>query len=127
MPAWAPRLAFGAYVLVLLTATHWPTVDLGPAPPNTDKVLHIGAYAVWGALALASGLFGRWSAPSTLVRVGLAGTVFAAIDEATQSLPGVNRHASLSDWIADILGLALALAAAWVVSHWLARRRGAGS
>jgi VanZ family protein len=124
LPRWAPGAAFGAYVLVLLTATHWPTVDLGEAPPNTDKVLHIAAYGVWGVLALASGLFGHWAAPGTLLRVGLVGAAFAAVDEATQSLPGVNRHSSLTDWIADLFGLGLALGCSWVVWRWLRRRRG---
>lgn len=124
LPRWAPGAAFSAYALMLLTATHWPTVDLGEAPPNTDKVLHIAAYWVWGVLALASGLFGRWSSPGAMLRVAVAGAFFAAVDEATQSIPGVNRHASLADWIADILGLATALACCWGASGWRGGWRG---
>lgn len=104
-------VAFVCYLVVLTTATHWPKLDLGETPPSSDKALHLIAYGVWGLLAPLSGLFGPVRKPVTYAWVFAAGAIFAAVDEATQAIPGLRRHASLGDYIADILGLLLALGA----------------
>ena len=58
-------------------------------------------------------------------RVGIAASVLAAygaVDELTQELvPG--RHASLRDWLADMFGVLLALAACELSLALLKRRR----
>lgn len=121
----ARRLALPAYALALLAATHWPRVTLGDAPEGTDKVLHVVAYALWGGVAVWSGALGPAGAARTRWRVLVGGAAFGAIDEATQALPGLGRHASVLDFGADVLGLALALGAAWGFSVVVARARGA--
>ena len=111
--------AFAVYVIALVVGTHWPSLDLGEAPEGSDKWLHLVAYAGWAVLGAASGLFGAWWGWPTLARVVAAGAIFAAVDEATQGLPGINRHPGLGDWIADVLGLAIGAAA----MGWLGRGR----
>lgn len=114
--------AFLVYAVALVVGTHWPSLDLGESPAGSDKWLHLAAYAGWAMLGIASGLFGPWWATRTFARVVVIGAAVAALDEATQGLPGINRHPSLGDWAADLLGLLSGGAVAW----WFGRaRRGA--
>jgi len=75
-----------------------------------DKVVHAALFA---ALALT----GRWAGISRTVLVAVL-VLYAAVSEVVQGLIG--RDAAVGDWIADVLGVLLAL----VVWEWLARRSG---
>ncbi len=104
------RTCFVGYWIALAVATHWPQLDLGPAPFDFfDKALHVGAYAVWTWLLLLTGWLGPAGEGRTLWKVLLAAGFWAAVDEATQAIPGVNRSASALDWAADMAGAALAI------------------
>lgn len=100
-------IALVAYWLVLITATHIPKVPepLGFRP--SDKLVHLAAYAVLGALVgLVCSQYRRlrfWLAVVLLIVLAVHG----ALDEVTQPLVG--RHADVADWCADILGAALGL------------------
>lgn len=99
-----------AYTLTLVFATHYPEPEelLGPNPPS-DKTLHFLAYGVLGLLAAAVlAVSGRWSPRSVaLLATGLA--TFAVIDEVTQ--PWFGRSAEPLDWVYDLAGLAVGIAA----------------
>ncbi|MFM7138366.1 MAG: VanZ family protein [Planctomycetota bacterium] len=99
-----------AYTGLLVFATHYPRPEelLGPNPPS-DKTLHVLAYGALGLLATALlAVSGRWSArPIAVLATGLA--IFAAIDEATQ--PWFGRFAEPLDWVYDLVGLAVGIAA----------------
>jgi VanZ family protein len=83
-----------------------------PAPPGVDKIVHVLLFA---ALALS----GRWAGIGRGVLAGLL-VVYAAVSEVLQGLTPLNRSASVTDWLADVVGLLLGLAL-WEV---VARKRG---
>lgn len=112
-PSLLTRLVVGgwlAYWGVLLTVMHLPKVS----PPRValrlgDKVLHCAAYLVlallggWVALRLGRRVDTRW-----VVRWGLIYAAYGAADELLQPLSG--RTCQLGDWLADAIGVAVALA-----------------
>ena len=113
------RTALALYTLILITATHWPSLSFENAPiPRTDLWLHLFAFATLSTLAFASCLFQPTkNTPATLAVLLL----FAAIDESTQAIPILHRHTSLLDFLADCTGIFLGLALS-LGFHRLARR-----
>jgi len=73
-----------------------------------DKVVHFGLYAGLGrAFALGLARSGH-GARAAYLNAFVAGGLFAALDELHQLwIPG--REASVGDWLADVLGLAIAI------------------
>lgn len=113
-----------AYLVVLVTATHWPAEELMPAVGRADKLVHFLAYAVlaWLLAWAAEGRFRlRWA--GMLVLVWSVATVLGGIDELTQ--PPFNRTADVYDWLADGLGAAAAIAA--YAFYGACRRRAANA
>ncbi len=120
-------VCFWAYGLILLIATHAPArevqfivraADYGLIDP--DKLLHMAAYGVLGLLA-ALGYGGRW--PNTLsaaIALFALLAVWGFVDELTQPLFG--RLADVSDWVCDLIGGAIGLAAGFAASRWLTAR-----
>lgn len=77
----------------------------------SDKLAHLAAYALLGALVLraANGGLGRPVSPGAALFSFLLSTAYGASDEWHQSfVPG--RVASLEDLLADALGALLAIA-----------------
>jgi len=112
--------ATAAYVVVLVFATHYPKPQelLGPNAPS-DKTLHVMAY---GVLALLVGLTlvaaRRWTGAAIASAAG-GMAIFGALDEITQPLPWFRRAADPLDWLFDLGGIALGLAAiALAVAVW---------
>ena len=119
-------VCFWTYGLFLLIATHLPAenvefivraADYGLLDP--DKLLHMAAYGVLGLLA-ALAYSGRWR-PMTSAAITLFALLAAwgAVDEVTQPLFG--RLADPSDWVYDLIGGAIGLAAGFAASRWPAR------
>ena len=70
-----------------------PADDVPSSPPGVDKVVHLLLFA-----ALAAS--GRWAG----VRAGVLGVLlvaYAAVSEVVQSVPALDRSASVADWAAD--------------------------
>jgi len=120
-------VCFWAYGLILLIATHAPArdvqfivraADYGLLDP--DKLLHMAAYGVLGLLAaLAYG--GRWQTMSSAaVTLFVLIAAWGAVDEMTQPLFG--RLADASDWVYDLIGGGIGLAAGFAASRWLTAR-----
>ena len=118
-------VCFWAYGLFLMIATHAPAddvqfivraADYGLLDP--DKLLHMAAYGVLGLLAaLAYG--GRWQTTlSAAIALFVLLAVWGAADEVTQPLFG--RLADMNDWVCDLVGGAIGLAAGFAASRWLA-------
>lgn len=106
-PLW--RLAFAAYALLLLVATHVPSpVPLVAGGVSLDKLVHVAAYGVLGVLCLAwlrsTGAAVGW--PTRLAVLACL-TLFGAVDELTQPL--VNRVCDPLDGAADALGVGAAV------------------
>lgn len=96
-----------AYLLLLAGATHLPQVNMPPIGAS-DKLYHFVAYAALAVVVLAG-----WELtlgtlqPKHFFAVWLAGTLYGAIDEITQSPFG--RVSDASDWMADCLGVVIGL------------------
>jgi VanZ family protein len=92
--------------LVCFLGTHTPA-DRIPSTGLTDKTLHSFGYGILAGLFLLA----LWSRGVSWARRGAWSLAvllaYAAIDESTQLLVG--RDASIFDWLADALGVALAL------------------
>ena len=125
----APRLrrlngiALAVYWLALLTGTHWPHLP-SFGPENTDKVLHITAYAGLATLLTLYVLAGRKATWRKLGLVFLILAVAGGLDELTQ--PPFQRTADWYDWYADLVGISLGtMLGAWLsprVYAWFADR-----
>lgn len=111
------RLFLGAFVagtIALLTATHWPGLEVDGPIDRTDLVIHFGVFFVWTVLLALSGLAGR----SVLVLL-VAGVLFAAFDETTQPL--FNRTYDTLDLLADWAGVAAGSVFMRLAWPWLDR------
>lgn len=109
------RLAF-AVVLALSTV-----IALIPGPAGApsligwDKLDHLAAFA-----ALALFARGGWPRARRAVTAGLL-LAYGVVLEFAQSHPLVGRTASLSDIVADLIGIAIGFALAWT-GGWIARK-----
>lgn len=91
----------------LLILTHIPEKYMpdGLETFDLDKILHIMAYGMLTALMIMAIKSPRtWTLQLALFVILL---VLAIADETTQAF--VNRTASLADWLADIIGIIIAL------------------
>ena len=103
---WLPGLGWAALIVV---GTSIPAADVPQSPDGTDKVVHLLAYAVLGALLTRAAVV-EWprKRPAVLaVWLVAAMATFAALDELHQRfIPG--RFADSADWLADVTGATLA-------------------
>lgn len=106
------------YWALLFVATHLPQPLVeGTAPEGSDIALHLIAYGVLGVLlwrALPSS-WGLWGKVAVVLGVCAA---YGAVDELTQTLPGINRSGDVKDWLANLAGATLACVGCWA---WAAR------
>ena len=96
-----------AYCLFLMAATHIPQERMPESLGlfGIDKILHIVAYAILTVLfmrAVGTGRLLLYYIVTVAVILGIA-----AIDEYTQRY--VSRTCSVYDWLADVVGISLAL------------------
>ena len=112
-------LTWMVIIFALSAQEHPPQPDLGFS--WQDKLLHAATYAVLAFLTFRAATvlprLGR--SPALLLSLALAwNALYGLSDEWHQSfVPG--RDASALDWLADVLGAAIALA----VLRWLHRRQ----
>ena len=98
---WSLRAIAVASFLAAFVATHWPALELKAGMPG-DTLLHAVTFAALTLLLWRT----RW-----IPRLGwlvVAMLAWAAVDELTQSIPWVRRNASLPDYLADAIGVAIA-------------------
>ncbi|MBX3386838.1 MAG: hypothetical protein KF768_09725 [Phycisphaeraceae bacterium] len=117
-------IAFFAYALGLFVLTHWPrlTVEV-EGIDRPDLFIHVAAYGLWTALLIASGLLGSWRSTATVLRCGLVAAIWSALDEWSQGLPFVQRHATWDDAFANWAGVGLATAGGLIVARLASRPR----
>ncbi len=109
------------YLIAQLIGTHIPSSErLLPAETN-DKWLHFGMYS--GLVFLAATRYSINKAVTWRIMLGIwvAAALLGALDEVTQMIPGIRRHADVADWIADICGAAGGLLAWHIVRRAIAR------
>lgn len=89
---------------------------------HLDKVIHLGIFGVFAVLWLLA----LPHLPQRFLRIGVAGAALAAITEIVQNLPIVHRDGELSDWVADMTGLVLAMTLyyrlEWRLPAWITGR-----
>lgn len=111
---WGPVVAYMAVIFYESSQPSLPDV----VSDISDKILHIGGYAVLGGLfvrALAGGLGAPVTAAIGLLAV-LATTLYGVTDEIHQSFVP-ERQADVQDILADALGGAIAAVALWAWSR----------
>ena len=116
---WLPVAAMMGLLYYVSSRTDPPGL-----PSGWDKVIHLGAYALLGLLALRA-CHNGWSrlTPGGTLAAVLLGAAYGAFDEFHQSQVA-GCHASVGDWLADLAGLLLAVV---FIATVLAIRRTAGS
>ncbi len=106
---WTPPVLWAALILVL---TSIPNPDVGGVGfPGADKLVHAALYLVLGWLAARAALADAPRPRMAWVVVAIA--LFAAVDELHQ-LVIAGRSPEVLDWIADMVGAALGVVAAYV-------------
>ena len=101
-----------AVLLALTIAMLWPLEAPPPAPDGSDKLVHFIAFA---ALAFPLARTGRLG----LLPVFIGASVYGGAIELIQ--PSFNRSADINDWIADIVGVVVAIGCGLL--HGRVRRR----
>ena len=104
MRRWLPPALWAALILVLTSLPTPP--DLTGGIPHLDKLVHVLLYAGQGWLVTRA-LRTRFAALAAAL-IGIA--VFGLIDEWHQQF--FSRDPNLMDWIADVIGASLGIAAA---------------
>jgi len=108
----ALRVVFVAYWITLFGLTHLPKLPAYPGPRYKDKIAHTAAYAVLAGLAVVAWRIGRGSAARSAAVWFAVLSSYAAVDELLQPLVG--RSCTVGDWLADTVGVALAVAV-WLI------------
>lgn len=98
------RVAFALAALASTVATHWPRLALAPAESPIDKLAHALNFAFLSALLWRT----RWVRRVLPLMAIMA--AWATVDELTQAIPVLHRQADLDDWLADLVGIAVASA-----------------
>jgi VanZ family protein len=102
---WLPPVLWAALILVLTSMPAPANVAVGI--PHVDKVVHFFLYAVEGWL-VARAL--RTRRPAVLAVALLAIAAFGALDEWHQEF--FVRNPDLLDWVTDMIGASVGIAAA---------------
>ena len=86
---------------ILTIVMLWPLDQPPTAPDDSDKLVHLAAFAALSFPLSRTGRFG-------LLPVFVGTSMFGGMIELIQ--PSFNRSADMDDWIADIVGVALGIA-----------------
>jgi VanZ family protein len=114
---WLWQIALVCYWLALYTVTHIPMQRPELQGGKTDKLVHLAAFAVLGALlAITWQLSAGRLTTRSFFWVWFTVTLYAAFEELTQPLVG--RTCSVWDWLADTLGAALGTALGLLLFAW---------
>jgi hypothetical protein len=108
------RGAFAVAVLVSLAVLFAPAGSVPESAPGVDKIVH-------GTVFLALAATGRWAGIRAVVLAPVL-VLYGAVSEVLQAMTPLSRSGSVTDWLADLVGLALGLGA-WVVGERLQRSR----
>lgn len=116
------RLAIGilvAYWIALVMGTHWPQMPDLNLPEDSDKVIHLTAYAGLTFLLSLSLFWSRRVSWWQWISLAVGVAVFGGMDELTQ--PPFGRTADWYDWFADVTGITIGLLLGIVANQILRR------
>ncbi len=119
----ARRWAFWIYAVILFVGTHWPRLEVPSIGiERTDILIHICAFGLWTVLLICTAYLGAPGRPGSVARAGMVALVYAAIDEGSQAIPIVQRHAGFDDYAANAAGILLACLGALAIAAVIRRR-----
>lgn len=99
---WFPVLI---YCLLIYIQSSYPSAKNIPAVPNIDKLLHLAAYAILGALFFRAFRVQRFKENINLViMLSILSSSFYGITDEIHQYYVPSRNADIMDIIADILG-----------------------
>ncbi|MCC7351926.1 MAG: VanZ family protein [Phycisphaerales bacterium] len=107
-------IALLSFWILLFAATHIPGPEL-PQVNVSDKLIHGSAFFCLGVLLYATFWVRGGKISGIWWKVLLILTLYGAFDEWTQQF--VNRFTDVDDWMADTIGVAIAVALMTLV-HW---------
>jgi VanZ family protein len=111
------KLAFFVAAILAVTMASLPNLHVPGNPP--DKLLHILAFLALTVLA-------QLAFPLAKMRILLLGLgALGAGIELIQAIPTINRDASLTDWLADMVAIVIAITI-FQTSRWLVTNRRIG-
>lgn len=119
--SWVPAVLWATLIFVLSSQPVLPSPE-----ELSDKHLHAIAYGVLASLCLVGLTAARWRSITlgSVVAAFAVAVLYGISDEVHQSfVPG--RTPDVADVVADAVGAALALAAAWAWAILLGRRSSA--
>lgn len=103
------RTACAGYLALLTALTLWPALSVpGPEGVRSDLIVHFLGFGLLAIALTLSGWFGRPLGSGNLAWSFVAATAYAAIDEAAQGIPAINRSSRLDDFAANLIGIAAA-------------------
>jgi len=111
------RTACVVYAVLLSVGTHWPGLAIDAEAARPDLVVHMLAFGALTSLLVWSGWFGAVHSRRNAAGAILVATLYAIVDEASQAVPALRRHASWDDLAANALGVAAAGAVALALSR----------
>jgi VanZ family protein len=108
----------GLYWLAMFAGTHIPVGTTPKGDPySLDKLQHIGAFAVLAVLLCSLGTAFGFKLRSLCIGTFLLIALYGMLDEATQALVS-HRKPDVFDWLADMAGAAVGIAAYWLVCRF---------
>ncbi len=108
---WAPVVLLLAHEYWLSSRTGSELPSFGPSFDGKDKLEHAAYFFLTGVLAVRAARFGeRWSRGKTAVLLLLGAVLWGCSDEVHQSFVP-ERDVEVGDVLADVAGMALAVAA----------------
>jgi VanZ family protein len=117
---WLPLIAY--CLLIFFMSSFKPPLDLPPIE-NADKVVHMGIYGLLGIL-FCRAYRSRWPSASgwTMANASLLSAGFYGMTDEIHQYFVPSRSADPWDWLADMIGAMLGVAAyqAWL---WVQARR----
>lgn len=108
---WIPPVLWGVLIEILTSLPRVPQVGGIPA---SDKLGHIGLYAVFSYLTMRAASDWR-PTPALMLVVLIALATWGALDEWHQVFIE-GRSAEVSDWIADVAGVAAGILTRWMTT-----------
>jgi len=106
------------YWVALFAATHGPPPPKIPEVSHADKFMHVGAYLVL-ALLCSCYVFLRGGVRNRRLKTIAVIAAYALVDEILQHFVG--RTCDAADWLADVVGATLGIAAFWLLESRLAK------
>ena len=119
---WSPLVLFTGLVVAVSTI---PTLTPPGEGPFSDKLWHVGEYAVWALLfrrAIDGSRGDAGGRPLKMAVTMVLGCLMAMADENIQRLVG--RHYAIDDMLADAVGLALGLSIYELIAYRVRLARG---